>query len=64
MNKPKSYQVFYTSGATQYKTSRVYKGIGSAKKDVDRISINQLINNIHIVGYDAMAHETFREIIR
>lgn len=62
--KTKTYQVFYTVGSVQHKTSRVYKGLGSARKDAARVAINQLAGHIHIVGYDEMAHENFREVVR
>ena len=59
-----SFEVYYTIGNVHRKTSRTYRGIGSARKDAKRIAINQLATNIHIVGFDEMAHENFREVIR
>ena len=61
--KIKSYQVFYTNGTVQHKT-RVYKLIGNAKKNANRIAINKLNKHIHIVGYDEMNKENFREVIK
>jgi len=57
------YKVFYTIGSHQ-KSLREFRGIGVARKAAKRVAINELVTHIHIVGYDRMAHESFREIIR